>query len=87
MKKLLIIAAIASISVSAQAAEKQLSLQEQIRLDAQRDPYAEAVRSDNVDASGITIVDQYYIEPVAAKQMQPSKVFKTDKHGNIKIKN
>lgn len=92
MKKLLIIAAIASTTVltsnaadATQMKSKQnLTMQEQIRLDAQRDPYAEAAAISPIVIRE-TIITEGYIAPEAAEHMQPSKYFEL-RNGNTIVR-
>lgn len=67
------------------AQKEHLTLQEQIRRDAQRDPYAESVNT-TTQIQGV-IVTEEIIEPAAADHMQPSRVFGIDKKGNTVIIN
>ena len=95
MNKLLIIAAL-MFSTQANAAEidvemtqkeaavaqhERMTLQEQIAADAARDPYSE---DRQLNLTGEYRVDEYIL-PVAAREMQPSRVFEL-KNGNTIVR-
>lgn len=80
MKKALFILTIIFMSNAASA----MTLQEQIAADSVRDPYAEAPSIADVIEIEEVITIEGYIEPKAAEQMKPSKIFKLD-HGNTVV--
>ena len=86
MKKLLLAAAlIISTNVVAEAAEKKLTLIQQIQFDSERDPYAESTSAPTIVEIETEVITEEYVEPEAAEQMKPSKHFEL-KNGNTVVK-
>lgn len=69
---------------AATTANADMTLQQKIAADSQRDPYAEAGNSNKLVFEEIDVVEEF-IEPKAAEQMKPSKIFKLEK-GNTIVK-
>ena len=84
MKKLLIIAALL-LAQNAQATEasKPLTLQQQIAIDAARDPYAETKNTPIKYQIKQTTTTEGYIPPAAAEQMRPAKYLKLKKGNTV----
>jgi hypothetical protein len=69
---------------AATAQKEHLTLQEKIAADAARDPYFEREIFPEAAAAEKTIIFEDYQEPAAAREMQPSKIFKL-KNGNTVV--